>query len=320
MQLFKKIIWGVVIVCAIFFFTVPVIFAEDTVVPITPDTSIVTPACTAGEGGYCLLAPLPGLSSINADTSFGEYLNFIIKFTIGFSAVIAVVLIVLGGIEYMGSDAFTTKEEAKGKITRAITGLLLALGGFLLLNTINPNLVNLKLNIVNQKITVEEITDSGEIIQIQYPGNVGECPASCVKLKGVGGIDVPYESKGDSVVSPLKGSLQSLVSSMNANAISWTVTEAWAPSREHKAHCHKIGTCIDANFRGLADNSNPPPDKVKAFINSATTLGLCPIYEVKTNEQLNTMINAGISSNNVKNLGSWISAPHFSVYGGTCKK
>ena len=56
-------------------------------------------------------------------------------------------MVVLGGIEYMGSEGPFSKSSAKEKIWNAIFGLMLALGIVLLLNTINPNLTNLNLDL-----------------------------------------------------------------------------------------------------------------------------------------------------------------------------
>lgn len=113
---------------------------------------------------YTPLAPLPGLPAEPYDTSrqcattknangtetttcanpcpFGNYLNIIIKLIIGIAAVLAMVMIVMGGIQYMTSDLISSKEAGKEQITHAVLGLLLALGAFIILNTINPKLLS----------------------------------------------------------------------------------------------------------------------------------------------------------------------------------
>src|SRR3989338_7018541 len=94
---------------------------------------------------YNLLQPLPGVGQ-TVDT-FPDYITKIIPFILGFAAVLAVVMIVIGGIEYAVTEAIDAKADAKDRITQAILGLLLALISWLILSTINPELVNLKLNI-----------------------------------------------------------------------------------------------------------------------------------------------------------------------------
>ena len=95
---------------------------------------------------YEYLAPLsPNDPTFNTakPCAFGEYLNVIIDVFIGVSAVLAMLMIVIGGIEYMTSELVSSKESGKSKITQAILGLLLALAAWLILNEINPNLLKL---------------------------------------------------------------------------------------------------------------------------------------------------------------------------------
>lgn len=98
--------------------------------------------------GYQLLAPLPDPDKNNNELletidpkGLGSYLNPMIKILIGFAAVLSVVMIVVGGLEYMTSELISSKEEGKKRILGAIFGLLLALGAYALLFTINPDLL-----------------------------------------------------------------------------------------------------------------------------------------------------------------------------------
>jgi len=92
---------------------------------------------------------------------FAGYLNIMIKIFIGICAILAMIMIVMGGIQYMTSGLVSSKQAAKETITNAILGLLLALGAFAILNTINPDLVNINLSKVQQAtvtvLTREEI-------------------------------------------------------------------------------------------------------------------------------------------------------------------
>ena len=113
---------------------------------------------------YRLLEPLPGMESPNFDVreesgAFGAYINLIIKLVIGICAVLAVVMIVVGGFQYMTSELISSKEEGKERIRNALFGLLLALGTFLILQEINPNLLNInpKLGDADVTVTIEEV-------------------------------------------------------------------------------------------------------------------------------------------------------------------
>ncbi len=123
---------------------------------------------------YQPLAPLPDgssnggmLTTINTQIDkttnpcpFGNYLNIIIKLVIGIAAVLAMVMIVMGGVEYMTSELVSSKEAGKETITHAILGLLLALGAFMILNTINPQLLSACLNnLKDATLTIEPETE-----------------------------------------------------------------------------------------------------------------------------------------------------------------
>lgn len=89
--------------------------------------------------------PIPCVETAQPN-AFGRYLNQMIQIFIGICAVLAMVMIVMGGIEYMTSELVSGKEAGKEKITHAVLGLLLALGAFAILNTINPQLLDVSLS------------------------------------------------------------------------------------------------------------------------------------------------------------------------------
>ncbi|MEA3399566.1 MAG: pilin [Patescibacteria group bacterium] len=115
----------------------------------------VSGALQSITGDYNLLAPIGGLTSIDGDTDIGDYLNTIFKIIIGLCGVLAVIMIVIGGIQYMGEESIFGKSQAKNRILSAVFGLLLALGAYSLLNTIDPNLLGEKgLNVMNKVIEI----------------------------------------------------------------------------------------------------------------------------------------------------------------------
>lgn len=101
---------------------------------------------------YTLLQPLPNPAGSTPNPTYpvtgdlSGYLNLAITIFIGISAVLAVIMIIIGGLEYMTSELISSKEHGKERITNAIFGLLLALGAWTILNTINPNLLNTDLS------------------------------------------------------------------------------------------------------------------------------------------------------------------------------
>jgi uncharacterized membrane protein len=96
----------------------------------------------------------------NTSDKLGEYLNTMIRIFIGLCAVLAVVMIVIGGMEYMTSELTHSKEHGKEQIWNAVIGLLIALAAYALLFTINPDILKTKLDSLTQATITIDIEDS----------------------------------------------------------------------------------------------------------------------------------------------------------------
>lgn len=78
----------------------------------------------------------------------GSFFQKLYQWGIGIAVVLAVLMIVIGGLEYILSAANpSAKEEGKKYITGAILGLVLALFSYVLLQTINPDLINFNIGL-----------------------------------------------------------------------------------------------------------------------------------------------------------------------------
>src|SRR3989344_4644405 len=84
---------------------------------------------------YVPLVPLPGVE-LNGGNNLSGYLSALFRIGIGVAAVLAVLMIMIGGFQYMGSDSVTSKSEGRERITGAILGLMLLLFSVVLLQTI----------------------------------------------------------------------------------------------------------------------------------------------------------------------------------------
>lgn len=88
---------------------------------------------------------IPGPTNVLREvSSLTEYLSFIFPLAIGLAATLAIIMIVIGGLEYIFSMVPGKKEEGLKRIKESIWGLILALAAYLLLKTINPDLVSLQ--------------------------------------------------------------------------------------------------------------------------------------------------------------------------------
>ena len=74
-------------------------------------------------------------------TDLRVYLGLVFNFGIAIAIVLALVMIIWGGIIKMTTDSWTKKDDANSKIENALYGLGLALISWLILYTINPCLV-----------------------------------------------------------------------------------------------------------------------------------------------------------------------------------
>jgi hypothetical protein len=127
----------------------------------------------AADAAYQLLAPLPYISDLNPTgtlkceiegtklpcSTANTFIPGFVRLIIALAGLAAVVKIIISGIQYMSTDAFTGKNDAKKGIQDALIGLLLAIGAFLILNTINPDLVStkLKLPVITRNTTLDDI-------------------------------------------------------------------------------------------------------------------------------------------------------------------
>lgn len=95
--------------------------------------------------GYILTEKIPGLSTTDP-TSLVDYFQAIFTFAIAAAGILALLMIMFGGFQYMTAGGNESRTgDAKNRIKNAILGLILALTSYLILSTINPDLVAIKL-------------------------------------------------------------------------------------------------------------------------------------------------------------------------------
>jgi hypothetical protein len=242
-----------------------------------------TPYATPTE--YKLLQPLPldGPGSIEEETTTLDFLPRFIKLIIGLATALAVVMVIYGGFQYILTAAPGGKSSARETIENAIWGLLLAIGAWLILYTVNPKLVELNLNIEPQEIRTTTGTSGGG----GGPTGTGAC-SNCVTFDSLG-IPTSGSADGKSIAPYFGQKLAALNNNLKLNNISWNVTEGYPPSVAHKSGCHNIGTCVDANI------SSATPANINKFAQLASAAGLGASYEVKTTQESLDLIKSGVN-------------------------
>ena len=96
------------------------------------DVSATTPI------DYQPISPLPFWQG---GGTIGQYISGAYDFLIGICFALAIIVIVINGFQYVLTAIGGKKAEAKDTITRAVIGILIAVGSYALLYTINPELV-----------------------------------------------------------------------------------------------------------------------------------------------------------------------------------
>ena len=223
----------------------------------------------AAETPYTTLVDsLPG---IEKTTTLSSYLPAVFNLSMGIAAVLAFVMITFGGIMYATSDAISGKSQGKEYVTNAIWGLLLVIGAWVILNTINPKILHFDLSIPKPNIptapTVTAVTP----------------PCSGCQTLSLLKLPTNASSASGSVSSELGARLTAL--SINLGGLPWAVTEAWPPEPGlHVDPCHASATCVDAK------PINQNPSSINAFWAAAQKSNLGGFYEVATQAEKDSLL------------------------------
>lgn len=113
----------------------------------------VNDACTGSDGKpkpdcYAVFSGFADalshkFDSLTTSTSLGAFLNGVIALIVGIGGVITVIMIMIEGVLYMKTDNVNTKTETRSRIVKTLVGFLILLSIYVILRTINPDLLNL---------------------------------------------------------------------------------------------------------------------------------------------------------------------------------
>ncbi len=110
--------------------------------------TFITPLTLLANNKYVPLSPsLPGVDSTGytygTEHGMSNFINNLFGISVGVAAVLAVIMLAIGGFQYMTSESIFKTSGAKERITNAIVGLIIVLASILIMSTINPDIVNL---------------------------------------------------------------------------------------------------------------------------------------------------------------------------------
>lgn len=119
---------------------------------------------------YKLETGLPGISEVPKGTELPSYIRYLFIFGLSLVAFLALGQMMLGGIHYiLAAGNVADKIAAKDTIQQALLGLGLLLVSYLLLRTINPDLVNLKNpNLTPTQFQSSDTPDESHLVPDDY--------------------------------------------------------------------------------------------------------------------------------------------------------
>jgi len=236
---------------------------------------------------YTPLEKIPGFETETASGDFYTYIQAVYKFGIWAVGIAALLMITIGGYMYIVSAGNNSSmEKAKGVITDAVIGLVLALTAYLLLYVINPDLVKIK------KITsvgTGTTTDAGKPATPPTTGvcdgtSIGCCKANttCRACSGCTSFsnsyaNLCYRSATGNTGCQLNSTLANKLQSATLDSVNAEVSEAWPPSVQHSAACHADGTCADVRCKNQCSNESIA--NIKRIYDSLQAAGLNVKFE-----------------------------------------
>lgn len=219
--------------------------------------------------------PIPGFSGFSTPTTangytsssfIAEYINAVYGWVLGAAALIAVVMMMIGGLQYVlarGKPKYITK--AKTRITNAITGVILLLIVYDLAYLMNPNITLLtNLNVLTvQQIPDDNLVEFGEGDEADPNGNFfGVYPWQDCMLKTFGATkseveqqltSVKYNGRTYEVHKLIATDMQGAFDEITAENISYNITSIgitnWRSNRNNAKALsfHSWGGALDIN-------------------------------------------------------------------------
>ncbi|MCI5050857.1 MAG: pilin [Candidatus Pacebacteria bacterium] len=279
---------------------------------------------------YEFLAPIPGIGQeqiVDGNPtgrfyienlrgySLGTYINTFFEIAVAILAVLSVIMIVAAGVQYMTVESIYGKSDAKARIIAAVTGLILALGIYTILRTINPKLLNINFGEGIKEAQVVIVDDPAELDGDGSSTTVSNAPATQIcnnrKDRGYwkGQSQLKLTKIAETASSLPLGSLEgqnilittgtpqgtnvskkaeegfanrvkTMMQTLHSQGITTRITEAFGPAfLGHGSPCHYLGSCIDLATGTSAANATYSVDDVEKIIRAADAAGLTAQFE-----------------------------------------
>jgi hypothetical protein len=241
--------------------------------------------------GYTPLATSAPYVQSDGTVNISGFIESAFQIGISIAAALSVIFIMIGGLQYVTTEAYSGKSDARKTIENAIFGLIMAIGAYAILYTINPALVNFQIGIAGRESggAIDPTglsgglatTTSGGVTIGSPDARAAGCIVDCVSITNSGLTLKPSlqcATRGCFLNFKLVNALQDLKKITDPLNITWQVTEAIPQTVPHRSDCHKSnlsesGRCVDL---GLISNT---PANIATMILEMRKLNLVPTYE-----------------------------------------
>ncbi len=244
----------IIVSCSIFYFHVPQVLAVD-----EADLEII---------------------QFDSQEGINSLVKYIIKWAFRLAGVFAFIMIVYAGFQYLVSGGNTAQQkDAQERIVSAIIGIVLLFAFYIILYTINPDILRGTTTLPSSEVTSEK----AEIEEEEKPQQIGDFVliGTGATLDNYNSISLSSEFANGAYID--KETADKLVILAEKQGLgNWTVTEACTEisnnkcitTIDHLSACHSLGTCVDVGYGG------DPGDPIRtAFIQAANAAGFDVIDE-----------------------------------------
>ena len=211
---------------------------------------------TGDEAGttYTLLQPLnsDGSTTTSIDIKSGglsAYLQTIFQYLLVVVTIIAIFMLMYGGMEYLTTDIVNRKSAGKETILRALSGIIFIFCIWFILNIINPDLTKTTLDlgagvIDNSTASVTTIGASTKVIPVQ---TINTCPEGIVSIGSA------------QVCRSIVENVQKLFVDAGAAGINLTISGSWRPpERQIALRKQNCGTTEYDIYQKPSGQCSPP--------------------------------------------------------------
>ncbi len=198
-----------------------------------------------------------------------EYIAAVYKYAVAIASILAVVMIIVAGFQWTASggspDAITS---AKKRIANAVTGLIIALGSYTLLYTINPELVQFRsLDVAYVEPNPDLTPEEDEPDSIETTQSVTDNPGEFAEPVG---INIKNYKKGK-VPKIFKEDIEAVAKTLARQQFGLRITSAFRSEEEQVKQI--LDKCQNPP---RSDTCNHKPGKPNACILKGGNLSTCP--------------------------------------------